>query len=272
MNETADYYQLNRPDEKVLSLLEKQYGPGQKVGVEELAIYDSFHLRGRAASISLAASVGMTQGLKILDVGSGPGGTARYLSDTFGAQVIGLDLTYSFSRLAKILSDKSRLSDFNRFVCASALEIPFNEEAFHMVWMEHVQMNIRDKALLVSELHRVLKSGGTLAMYEVFQSGNTPPDYPLPWAETPVGGTLTSHEIMKELLITSGFDVISWHDCLEEIKNWDKKRRLKRSSDDKQLLGAEMLMGDHARNKVENITTAVLDKRLMVIEAVLKKL
>ena len=272
MNDTEDYYQSNRAEEKVLAFLEKWYDHGNKTGVKQLAAVGSFHLLGRQASESLAASVAIEPDMKILDVGSGPGGTARYLSEAFGVQVIGLDLTYSFSRLAKKLSEKSGLSDTTRFVCANALDIPFGNEKFDMVWLEHVQMNIRNKTRLVAELYRVLKPGGTLAIYEVFQVGSRPPEYPLPWADTPEVSFLIAPGKMKQLLETTGFNCLKWHDCLDEIRAWIETRRIKESASDNPVTGVNLLMGDRADEKVKNLIDAVMDKRLTVIEGVLKKL
>ena len=272
MDKTAEYYDSNRTDEKVMGYLDKQYQKGKGHEAEAIAGVSSFHLRGRVATVSLAASVDIGHELKILDVGSGPGGTARYLSETFSSQVIGLDLTYAFSRLAKKLSEKSGLPDSTRFVCANALDIPFGNEKFDMVWLEHVQMNIRNKTRLVAELYRVLKPGGTLAIYEVFQVGSRPPEYPLPWADTPEVSFLIAPGKMKQLLETTGFNCLKWHDCLDEIRAWIETRRIKESASDNLLTGVELLMGDRADEKVKNLTDAVMDKRLTVIEGVLKKL
>lgn len=247
------------------------YGKRNLFSVEELAFVDSFHIRGRTATISLAKEAGIREGMNILDIGSGPGGTARYLSSAFGAEVVGLDLTYDFTRLAGILSTKVSLPARNDFVCGDAEGLPFGEKCFDRVWMEHVQMNITGKKNLVEEIFRVLKPGGALAVYEVFQTGEAPPDYPLPWAEKPEGGVLISPEKMKEILETTGFDISRWHDCHNDIADWHTKVNLKSGTGGEHPPGVHLLMGKRAEEKVYNFITGVLDKRLAVIEAVLRK-
>ncbi len=272
MSKTAEFYDSNHVDKKVMAFLEKQHGQGHTYQGKDIAAVSSFHLRGLSATVSLAESVEIPYGAKILDVGSGPGGTSRYLSETFGAQVVGLDLTYAFSKLAKYLSKKTGISDSTGFVCASALEIPLQSKKFDMIWLEHVQMNIMNKPRLVSELYRVLKQGGKLIMYEVFQSGKRAPEYPLPWAETSDFSFLISQDKMKQLLITSGFMVLKWHDTLEEIIKWIEMRRIRQPDSDKPVPGVNLLMGDRADEKVKHFIDAVMDKRLTVITGVLKKL
>lgn len=48
----------------------------------DLAAVDAFHIRGREATQELATLAGLREGDKVLDLGSGLGGTARYLAET----------------------------------------------------------------------------------------------------------------------------------------------------------------------------------------------
>jgi sarcosine/dimethylglycine N-methyltransferase len=51
----------------------------------QLGALDQFHTRGLAATAELAALVGITADMSVLDVGSGVGGPARFLAATYGA-------------------------------------------------------------------------------------------------------------------------------------------------------------------------------------------
>lgn len=271
MADIAGYYQSNNPVRKVLDVLSAQIDAGKPLDVNALAALDSFHLRGRAATVSLAGAVDLKPGLAVLDVGAGPGGTARYLAERFGVRVVGLDLTHDFTRLAALLSSKTKMDALTRFICASALEMPFNDACFDGVWMEHVQMNIPDKARLAGEIHRVLKPAGFLAMYEVFQAGETAPFFPLPWADDPSGSFLVSPETMRACLETAGFRVIRWKDCHDDIRLWLDKRSEKPGVSGVPTPDVRLLMGEHATQKVRNFTSAVLDKRLTVMEVVCQR-
>lgn len=57
-------------------------GHGSLEGLEAdaLAAVDEFHVRGRASAVELAELAGDLSGSSVLDVGSGLGGTSRYLA------------------------------------------------------------------------------------------------------------------------------------------------------------------------------------------------
>lgn len=271
MEKVSEYYKSNKPVENVLSFLQNKYGKREQYTVEELAVIDSFHIRGKAATVSLATASRIQKNDVVLDIGSGPGGTARYLSSTYGATVIGLDLTYDFSVLASALSKMASLAETTCFLCGNAVALPFKNNSFDSIWMEHVQMNIENKQLLLKELYRVLKQGGSLSLYEVFQADNIPPDYPLPWADISESGFLISPEIMQDFSEDTGFEITHWYNCYDEITRWAEKASGKDKNLDKAVPGVYSLMGACPQQKVKNFTNSVLDHRLEVVEAVLKK-
>ena len=97
-------------------------------------------------------------GEKVLDIGCGPGGASRVLAGEMGATVTGVDLAPGLIELAKRLSDLSSIRvDFR---VADALELPFPDTSFDVVWTQHAAPNIKDKPRLYAEMRRVLRSGG----------------------------------------------------------------------------------------------------------------
>jgi cyclopropane fatty-acyl-phospholipid synthase-like methyltransferase len=64
-----------------------------KLTTADLATVDEFHIRGRKATLELAAQMNLNADSQVLDIGSGLGGPARTLAETYGCQVTGVDLT-----------------------------------------------------------------------------------------------------------------------------------------------------------------------------------
>jgi len=119
---------------------------GQTLTVVQLAPLDQFHTRGILATAELATAAGLEPSTRVLDIGCGIGGPARYLAATFGCQVIGVDLSSSFVDAATYLTASCGLSDRVTFQVGDALHPSFEDSAFDAVFLQHVAMNIEDRA------------------------------------------------------------------------------------------------------------------------------
>ena len=121
----------------------------------------------------------------VIDVGSGIGGPSRYLAATYGCRVSGVDLTPEFVAAATGLTERVGLTDRVDFRQGSALALPFPDAGFDRAWSQNVAMNIADRPLYYSELRRVLKPGGRLAIQDVAQGPGGPVIFPVMWADRP---------------------------------------------------------------------------------------
>ncbi|MBI2959596.1 MAG: methyltransferase domain-containing protein, partial [Betaproteobacteria bacterium] len=128
-----------------------------KLRSEDLAPIDEFHIRGRHATLELARAAGLDATKNVLDVGSGVGGPSRCIAAEFGCRVTGVDLTDEYCRVATMLAERIGLAHLVNYRQGDALNLPFPDGAFDVVWSQHVAMNIPDKAALYCEMHRVLK-------------------------------------------------------------------------------------------------------------------
>jgi SAM-dependent methyltransferase len=81
----------------------------------------------------------------------------------------------------------------------SALDLPFADHSFDVVWMQNVGMNIADKRKLYAEIHRVLEPGGRYAFQEMTAGTSAPSHFPLPWATDPDDSFLVSAENVHSL-------------------------------------------------------------------------
>jgi ubiquinone/menaquinone biosynthesis C-methylase UbiE len=94
----------------------------------------------------------------------------------------------------------------------SALDLPFPDDSFDVVWMQNVGMNIADKRKLYGEICRVLKPGGRFAFQEM-AAGNAATSYfPLPWATDPADSFLVPPDETCSILGESGFIVEHFED------------------------------------------------------------
>jgi sarcosine/dimethylglycine N-methyltransferase len=162
-----DHYRATGLKERLETALAALGPKDQLLTPAQLAPLDQFHTRGLAATAELADLAQITAEMSVLDVGSGVGGPARFLAQAYGCWVTGVDLSEPFVDAANTLTERTGLSGRVSFETASALELPFDAGRFDAVLMQHVAMNISDRARLYREVRRVLKAGGRLAAFDV---------------------------------------------------------------------------------------------------------
>ena len=63
---------------------------------------------------------------------------------------------------------------------ADVTDLPFEDSTFTLMFSQHVQMNVADKALLYEEARRVLADGGRLALWESSSARKANPTFRCP--------------------------------------------------------------------------------------------
>jgi sarcosine/dimethylglycine N-methyltransferase len=236
----------------------------QRLAPEQLAALDQFHTRGLAATAELAKLAGIAADALVLDIGSGVGGPARFLAATYGCRVTGVDLSEAFVEAARYLSARTGQSGQVAFQTASALELPFEDGRFDVILLQHVAMNISDRARLYREIHRVLKPGGKFATFDaVLKSGE--PHYPVPWARTPATSFLLTAAATREAIEPAGFRTLTWQDDTEAAKAWIAQLR---ASGPPPAPNLSVLMGPDFAELAANLGRNFLEGRLGVLTAV----
>src|SRR5262252_2990752 len=182
---------------------------------DDLAPVDEFHGGQRPATIRLAELVSFAGTERVLDVGSGLGGPSRFLAWRYGCRVSGVDLTAEFCRVAEMLTRLTGLVGKVDYRQGNALDLPFDDTSFDVVWSQNAAMNIADRDRLYREMRRVLKPAGRLALQEVAAGPGGPPHYPVQWARTPDISFLRSQATTRSTLEAAGFRVVIWQDTTQ---------------------------------------------------------
>lgn len=178
--------------------------PEQRLSPRELGALDHFHTGGFSASVELLELAQIRAEDHVLDVGAGLGGSARLLASTRGCRVDCIELSPDYCVGAVLLNRLTGLDDRIEVHEGSALDLPFPDASFEVVWMQNVGMNIADKPRLYAEVCRVLRPGGRFAFQELAAGDVATSYFPLPWATDPGDSCLVSAEKMRSLLGESG--------------------------------------------------------------------
>jgi ubiquinone/menaquinone biosynthesis C-methylase UbiE len=236
----------------------------QRLTPGQLAALDQFHTRGLAATAELGKLAGITAETSVLDVGSGVGGPARFLAETYGCRVVGVDISEPFVDAARYLTERTEQSGRVSFEAASALELPFEDGRFDVVLLQHVAMNIADRARLYGEIRRVLKAGGRFATFDVVSNGGEP-HYPVPWAQTPATSFLLTAAATREAIEPAGFRILAWQDDTEPAKAWFAQLR---AAGPPPMPNLGVVMGPDFAQLATNLGRNLMEGRLGILTSV----
>jgi sarcosine/dimethylglycine N-methyltransferase len=259
-----DHYRATGLTERLKTAL-AVFGPeDHRLTPRQLGALDQFHTRGLAATTDLVKLAGITAEMAVLDIGSGVGGPARFLAATSGCRVTGVDLSERFVDAARYLTERTGQGAQVTFQTGSALALPFDGGSFDVALLQHVAMNISDRAVLYREIHRVLKRGGRFATYDiVLNSGE--PHYPVPWARTPATSFLLTAAATREAIEPAGFRTLAWRDDTEIAKAWITELRASGPPPSPNL---GVVMGPDFAQLSANLGRNLMEGRLGILTAV----
>ncbi len=112
----------------------------------------------------LAGRVGIRANDRVLDVGCGYGASGRWLASRLGCHVTGVTISEKQARHARRRSRRDGLSEATTVLRGDVAELPFERDAFDVVWVVECIEHLTDKAAFIDGAARLLKPGGRLAL------------------------------------------------------------------------------------------------------------
>ncbi|KAK4694338.1 sarcosine/dimethylglycine N-methyltransferase, partial [Lecanoromycetidae sp. Uapishka_2] len=102
----------------------------------------------------------LTSSTRILDLGSGYGGAARYLARKYGCHVTCLNLSEVENERNREANKQEGLDGLVQVVEGNFEDLPFGSGEFDVVWSQDAFLHSSDRARVVEEIDRVLVEGG----------------------------------------------------------------------------------------------------------------
>jgi ubiquinone/menaquinone biosynthesis C-methylase UbiE len=146
----------------------------------------------------------LTPGSKVLDVGAGTGGIIPYLLQAIGPE--GSIWAVDFAeKMVEIGRAKFKGEPRVQYHLVAVESLPFSEEFFHHVVCFGAFPHFANKELALKEMHRVLKTEGTLIIAHALSSQEIRQHH---MGAAPVSQDFLPEEMeMRRLLESAGFQV-----------------------------------------------------------------
>ncbi len=125
------------------------------------------HPGGLELTARLAEVAQIKPDSRVLDIASGRGTTACFLSQRHQCPVIGIDLSLISTALAGTKAQSEGVAQKVKFAVADAEYLPFADSSFDVVISECAFSLLPDKNTGAKEIVRVLKPGGKIAITDV---------------------------------------------------------------------------------------------------------
>lgn len=264
----AQHYTTENLEERILAAFEASGKPRASITADDLAAVDEFHIGGREATEAIAAQMNLRPGARLLDIGSGIGGPARYFASVHGCQVTGVDLTPEYVRTAQTLSALVGVRAFVQFKQGSATALPYGDHSFDGAYMFHVGMNIQDKAKLFREVKRALRDTAVFAIFDVLRIGPGELQFPLPWASKMDESFVATTEDYRKALVDEGFAIIAERERKQFALDFFARMRQRNQQQGPQLLGLHLVMGETATLKLSNVVDGLRSGVIAPVELI----
>jgi sarcosine/dimethylglycine N-methyltransferase len=119
--------------------------------------------------------IGLDSASRVIDLGAGYGGAARWLVETAGCRVTCVNLSETQNVRNRELTRSAGLDDRIEVLDASFEEIPSEDCQFDIAWSQDSVLHSGDRDRVLREVDRVLKPKGEFIFTDPMQSDSCPP-------------------------------------------------------------------------------------------------
>jgi sarcosine/dimethylglycine N-methyltransferase len=199
-------------------------GPEDTIPPEKLFALDQWHYHGIEAVRAAGEWLGLGPGDRVLEIGSGIGGPARYLAHAFGCHVTALELQPALDAIAVDLTHRSGFDKQVTHICADALTYPLPDAAFDAVVSWLAVLHIPDRPRLCSRLARAVCPGGGCYIEDLCMRAPFTADDLLDVREVVFGISMTSIEDYAKDLRAAGFTDVTTTDLTDDWAPYAARR------------------------------------------------
>jgi len=200
-------------------------GADDPLTVDDLTPFDQFHYFGTDAVDAAIAALGIDGASRVLDVGAGLGGPARYMAQRTGCHVTALELQADIDGIARSLTGRCGLADRVTHLCGDVLAAKLAANAHDALVSWLAFYHIADHRALFAKAIATLKPGGRLYVEDLFRHGDFDAGEQRAVTEKIYGQTLHLRDAYVGVLRDAGFVDVGFEDMTERWRGFTLDRR-----------------------------------------------
>ena len=160
----------------------------------------------------------LTAETRVIDLGSGYGGAARYLAANFGCHVDCLNLSRTQNELNRKNSGEAGVTALIDVIHGSYEDIPAPDASYDVAWSQDAILHSGDRPRVLDEINRVLKPGGQVIFTDPMQADDCPDGVLQPILDRIHLETLASFGFYRSELSARGFKEVAVSPLLDHLR------------------------------------------------------
>lgn len=192
-------------------------GEDLHLGVYETPDEPIFDASMRIVEKMASKFTNLNENSKVIDLGSGYGGVARYLVRTYGCYVVALNLSEVENERNRKKNKEQGLDHLIEVVDGNFEELPYPDEDFDCVWSEDSFLHSPDRAKVIQEATRVMKKGGEFVFTDPMAVDDCPQDVLQPILERIHLDSLATPSFYRETAKEVGLEEVGFEDLSKHL-------------------------------------------------------
>ena len=188
--------------------------------------YDSVFFASRRTVERMASHLNLSKDSRVLDLGSGYCGAARYLAKTYGCNVVALNLSEVENERARQLNREQGFDKRIKVVDGNFEQLPYKKDAFDVIWSQDAFLHSPEREDVVKEAARVMKRGSSFVFTDPMKSDDCPDGVLQPILDRIHLESMASPGFYREVASENGLEEIGFDDLtVHLVRHYDHIRK-----------------------------------------------